>query len=178
MKKTSLFFLGLGILILSLINTNATAQSGTPKYKEVLGENPNADADVKAVTDYLNAVVAGDISKVKNVLSPDFKGYGPGPLDSVDAAKEVASWEQAYKDQQNRKFNFVCQTFRVLQGDLKGTWVSVWGDYSFSMNGKTATFPVQLTAKVNKGKIEVIRTYYDRLYIMETMGMKLVQASN
>jgi len=61
----------------------------------------------------------------------------------------------------------------VLSGNLKGEWVSVWGTYSFTQDGKNLSFPFQYTARVTGGKIDTDRVYYDRLYIFQTLGYKL-----
>ena len=63
-------------------------------------------------------------------------------------------------------------------GDLKGNWVSLWGDYSFTQNGKDLKFPFQYTARVTKGKIDIDRIYYDRLYILQTLGYKVTPPEN
>ena len=73
----------------------------------------------------------------------------------------------------NRKVSFVTQTFKVLLGDLKGSWVSLWGNYSFTQGGKNVSFPFQYTARVSSGKIDTDRIYYDRMFIMQTLGFKV-----
>lgn len=49
-----------------------------------------------------------------------------------------------------------------------------WLDYSFTQNGKTVKFPYQVTSHLTNGKIDRSFVYYDRMYIMETLGYKLV----
>lgn len=53
----------------------------------------------------------------------------------------MANWTENYKTQSNCKVTFVTKTFKVLSGNLKGNWVSMWGDYTFTQAGKTITFP-------------------------------------
>ena len=73
----------------------------------------------------------------------------------------------------DRKVDFVTQTFRVFMGDLKGDYVSMWGTYTFTQNGKQVKVPYQFTAKVANGKIERGTAYYDRLSILESQGYKV-----
>lgn len=163
-------------LLLTVLTTTTHAQStpdAQPRYKDVVVENPNAEADMKVVGDYVNSLVSGDLDKAKPLTTANYKGYGPSPADSATNEQTMAGWQQSYKTQSNRKVAFVQQTFEVKAGDLQGHWVSVWGDYSCTENGKDIKFPFQYTAHVTNGKIDTDRIYYDRLYIMQTLGYKL-----
>ena len=181
MKKTIQPVLLFATLLLTIFATAAQAQSATapaPRYKDVVVENPNAEADMKVVGDFVNALTASDLDKAKSLLAEKYKGYGPSPLDSGTVEQTINSWKESNKVQLNRKVSFVTQTFKVLQGDLKGNWVSVWGDYSFTQDGKNVAFPFQYTARVTDGKIDTDRVYYDRMYIMQTLGFKVTPPEN
>ena len=80
----------------------------------------------------------------------------------------------------NRKIAFVTQTFRVLSGNLKGNWVSMWGDYTFTdaKAAKQYRFPFQYTASVANGKITSDRVYYDALSILTQLGFKVHPTRN
>ena len=147
-----------------------TAPATPPRYKDVVADNPNAEADMKVVGDFVNALTNADLDKAKSLLADKYKGYGPSPLDSSTAEQTLTGWKENYKVQMNRKVSFVTQTFKVLLGDLKGSWVSVWGDYSFTQGGKNVSFPFQYTARVTNGKIDTDRIYYDRMFVMQTLG--------
>jgi ketosteroid isomerase-like protein len=176
MKKSIKVSLLIGTLLLIVLSTRAQAQSvSTPqtRYKDRTTENPNADADIKVVTDFLNSLTSGDLEKAKSLLTEKFKGYGPSPADSSTAEETISSWKENYLTQSNRKVGFVTATFQVLSGNLKGEWVSVWGNYSFTQDGKNLSFPFQYTARVTDGKIDTDIVYYDRLYILQTLGYKV-----
>jgi ketosteroid isomerase-like protein len=172
-------FIKLGLLFAALVlslfvnRVQAQSQAAQPRYKDVVVENPNAEADMKVVSDFVNAVTAGEIDKAKGLLAQNYKGYGPAPTDSTNVDMTVKMWNENYKTQSNRKVSFVTQTFKVLSGDLAGNWVSLWGDYSFTTDGKNVKFPLQYTARVTNGKIDADRIYYDRLYIVQALGYKL-----
>ena len=154
----------------------AQAQSTSatqPRYKDVVVDNPEAEADMKVVSDFVNSLTSGDLDKAKSLLADKYKGYGPAPVDSTTTEQMISTWKENYKTQTNRKVGFVTQTFRVLQGDLKGDWVSLWGNYSFTQNDKNVSFPFQYTARVTDGKIDTDRIYYDRMYILQTLGYKV-----
>jgi len=176
MKKTIRLSLLFATLLLTVFATRTQAQpaqTSQSSYKDVVVENPDADADIKIVGDFLSSLASGDLEKAKSLLSEEFKGYGPAPTDSSTTEQTINSWKELYKTQTNRKVGFVTTTFRVLSGNLKGDWVSVWGNYSFTEDGKNISFPFQYTARVTEGKIDTDFTYYDRLYILETLGYKV-----
>lgn len=181
MKKTISSSLLFTALLLTVMGTTAQAQSkpaAQPRYKDVVVENPNAEADMKVVSDYVRSLTSGDLVKAKTLMTDNYRGYGPSPTDSSTSEQTITGWQQNYETQLNRKVSFITQTFRVKTGDLKGNWVSLWGDYSFTQNGKDLKFPFQYTARVTKGKIDTDRIYYDRLYILQTLGYKVTPPEN
>lgn len=181
MKRPTKLKMLLTVLLFTVVTTSTIAQSKTNtnlRYSEMVGENPNAEADIMIVSDYLKSVIAGDINKAKTLLSSDYKGYGPALNDISNYEQTFSEWEEMYKLQNNRKVDFVTQTFLVKSGDLQGNWVSVWGDYSFTMNGVNLKIPFQYTARVANGKIEIDQIYYDRLYIIKTLGYNVTPPEN
>jgi ketosteroid isomerase-like protein len=176
MKKTIKVGLLLATLLFTAFATRAQAQSLTAsqsRYKDRTAENPNADADIKIVDDFLNSLVSEDLDKAKSLLAENYKGYGPAPTDSTTTEQTISSWKENYKKQLNRKVDFVTETLRVLSGIHKGDWVLVWGNYSFTQDGKNISFPFQYTAMVADGKITADIIYYDSKYIFETLGYKV-----
>ena len=168
-------------LLLTAFSSGVKSQTKPAKeltYKDYVGDNPNAVSDLKLVGDYINALVAGDMEKAKNLMIPSYKGTGPGPADSTTADQTIASWTADNKMNSDRKIDFVTQTFRVFMGDLKGDYVSMWGTYSFTQNGKMVKIPYQYTAKVANGKIESGILYYDRLNVVEALGYKVTPPAN
>lgn len=151
-----------------------TAEGGVPTYKEMVADNPNAEADLKVMADYTNAVAAGDAATMRSLLTDSTMMYGPSPADSSSGEQDVKNWEEGgFKTQTNREVTFVQQTFKVLQGNLAGNWVSQWGEYSFTQNGKTVTFPYHNVSRIENGKIISSRIYYDRQYILTQLGYTL-----
>lgn len=176
MKQPTTKGFSLAILILSIGFVSAKAQpttTKTPVYKDFVGENPNADADIKLVSDYVHNLVAGEVDKATSMLASNYKGYGPGPGDSSTVQTVNAGWKQSDSLQLNRKDDFVTATFNVKSGDLAGHWVEMWGTYSFTENGKDVKFPYQYSAHLKDGKIDRDYLYYDRLYILTTLGYTL-----
>lgn len=169
----------LGFAVLSLVGAATSAQAQTKpapqlRYQDAVEANPTADADIKVVSEYVNTLVGGNADKAKMLLAGNYKGYGPSAVDSSTTEQLLSTWKRNYATQSNRKFSFVAVTFRVKSGSLKGNWVSLWGNYNFTQNGKNATFPVNYTAHVSNGKIDQDRIYYDNLYVSQALGYKLV----
>jgi len=149
--------------------TNATQQG----YNDAVKANPTADQDIKVVSDYLNALVAPDFDKVRSLLAPNYKGRGPGPFDSATAEDVIKTWQSNDSSQTNRKIGSIPATFRVLSGDYQGNWVAMWGEYDCTINGKDLKIPFQYTAHITNSKIDNDITYYDRLYIFQSLGFTL-----
>jgi ketosteroid isomerase-like protein len=172
MKTVKCFF---AVLCCTTFLSLSTAQTPTPQpsYKDNVVQNPNAEADMKVVGDYVKALVSGDLDKAKSLLAPNFIGRGPSQLDSANTEKTVANWQANYKIQSDRKVGFVTQTHKVLSGNYKGTWVSLWGTYTFTQAEKTIALPFQLTTKVADGKILSDRIYFDNLSVVRQLGYKL-----
>ena len=90
MKKI-IFFLAT-FLLLSVLTSKVKAQSGSnaqPSYKDMIGENTNAEADMKVVSDFVNALTSGDLVKAKSLLADNYKGHAPGNQD-VDQQRQIS----------------------------------------------------------------------------------------
>lgn len=159
------------IMLLAPITTNAQDKELT--YKDVVVENPEAEADMKVVADYVNALVNNDMEKAGQFLAEKYIGYGPALNDSINKQNNINAWKENHKVRTNQKVGFVTQTFRVLQGDLKGDWVSQWGNYSFTQNGKDIKIPYQFTALVTNGKIDRSTIYFDNLAVLQKLGYEI-----
>ena len=159
--------------------TTLTAQAQTKpaapaRYADYIGDNPTTEADIQTVTNYINFLMAGDTDKARLLLTDTYRGYGPAATDSATRDQIVASWQQHYKTQLNRKVRLEGQTaFRVKSGRLVGNWVATWGEYTFTQGGKTLRAPFQLTTHVTKGKIDLDRIYLDNLSLTQALGYKL-----
>lgn len=179
MKKVTSAFLMATIMMGFCINSaKSQSTSQDMKYTDMIGNNPNAESDIKTVRDYINTlVVAGEVDKAMSMLSSNYVGFGPGPNDSANLQKTTEIWKQNITQTKNRKADFVAETFNVKSGDLSGHWVSTWGTYSFTQNGKDIKFPFQYTAHVSNGKIDQDRIYYDQLYIIQALGYTITPPS-
>ncbi|WP_452221952.1 hypothetical protein [Lacinutrix salivirga] len=163
------------LLLCLIIGSQFTfSQEKAPSYKDIVGENPKADTDIKVVSDYVNALVGNDMSKAEKLLSDIYIGYGPALNDSITKKETIKSWTEIHQVRSNEKVNFVSATIRVKQGEYKGDWVYQWGTYSFTQNGKDIQMPYQLTVFVNNGKIEKSTIYYDDLSVAKALGYQLV----
>jgi hypothetical protein len=177
MKKILASLLCSAALLLTAAELPAQAQTKAPAPrhdKNSGAANPNAEANIQLVREYVNTLVAGNPAKARMLVASNYKGYGPSAVDSSTIETVVSMWEQNYKTESNRKLSILAaQAFRIESGNLKGNWVALWGNYSFIQNGKNASFPVQYTAHVTDGKIDRDIIYYDRLFVLQTLGYKL-----
>jgi hypothetical protein len=144
-------------------------------YKETVIENPTAEEDLKLVSDYINALTANKMEVAASYLADTYIGRGPAHEETETKAENIATWKEAHKVRTNQKNDFVINTFRVTEGDLKGDWVSVWGTYTYTQDNIITNLPYQFTALVADGKIETSMIYYERLAVYEGMGYELTK---
>jgi len=152
---------------------NTAAQTTVYHHNDINKENPTADQDIKVLEDFENAIVSGDLDKAKSFLADNFKGYGPGANDSATAEQVIGFWQENYKTHTNRKINFVDHTWQVTEGQYKGNWVAMWGEYDCTINAKDVRIPFQTTARIANGKIEMQISYWDNLSPSLSLGYTL-----
>ena len=104
MKKVNGSFLFFAALLITIFGTSGCDQTTTNlvdtetvkdtvlKYKDFIGENPNAEADMKVVSDFVNACVNEDTIKAKSLLDANYLGFGPSINDSATAFEEINAW--------------------------------------------------------------------------------------
>ena len=181
MKKHLTATLLFAALLISGVTLTAQAQAkpaAPAHYKDLVDDNPTAEADIQVVTNYLNALVARNTDQGKLLLADTYRGYGPAAVDSATRDQKMAQWQKSTQTQSARKMTMQGQTtFRVKSGRLRGNWVATWGDYLFTQNGKVLQVPFQYTAHVTNGKIDLDRTYNDNLSPSLVLGYKLTPAA-
>ncbi|MBJ7879855.1 hypothetical protein [Gelidibacter salicanalis] len=161
------------VIILLLIMAQ-TAFAQDKSYKETVVENPTAEEDIKVVADYLDALLKNKMDIAAGLLADTYVGAGPAHQETETKATSIESWKAIHKARTGQKNDYVRNSFRVIDGDLKGDWVSVWGTYTFTQNNITVNLPYQFTAMVDNGKISKSFIYYDRMAINTAMGYELI----
>ena len=55
---------------------SAKAQSANQdmKYSDMVGANPDAESDIKIVSDYVNSIIGGEVDKATAMLADNYKG--------------------------------------------------------------------------------------------------------
>ena len=171
MKNSTVSFT---LLVACLLTYAASAQTQkAPRQSDVVTFGPNADRDIALVTQYAKDITAGNTEQARRQLAANYRSYGPGAHDSANAEQWLAMWSERYKMQQDRKMTVHASlSTQVKEGPLKGDWVMLWFDYSALSvkEGKTITVPVQLTVKVDNGKVVQERIYYDGLSPLISLG--------
>lgn len=150
--------------------TSAQEEAKSKSFNEIVVPNPDAEEDLKVVTDYLDALVNNKMDVVASLLADDYVSTGPGNGETSTKAEEIANWKEVHKVRTNQKNDYAINTWRVLDGNYKGDWVSIWGTYTFTQNGIEITLPYQYTAMVADGKIQGAGIYYDNLAVVKAMG--------
>lgn len=147
-------------------------------HNETVTENPTAEEDLKVVGDYLEASINNNMDKAACLIADSYIDAGPDYQEIETKVEHSATWKEAHKSRENEKNDFVSQTFRVIDGDLKGDWVSVWGTYTFTENAIEVNLPYQFTTMVDERKISQSIIYYNRLGVSTAMGYELTAKQN
>jgi len=161
------------LILLLMLSTCVIAQTKTATYSDTVTDNPTADKDLQLIADYANALVHNNMAKAESLLSTNFINYTPTANQTRNKTETIVDWKEIHKVRTNQKIQFVMTTFKVLQGDLKGTWVSQWGTYTYTEAGIDIELPYHFTARVTNGKIDETRFYYDTLPTIMKMGYTL-----
>ena len=171
MKTIICFFT---FLFVSFLYREACAQSNTAKrHADVVSISPDADRNIAIGADYINALVAGDWTKVRSLLAPGFMTYGPGALDSANTEQNAKMWQEQYQTHKNREIKIIASTsMQVKEGSHKGDWLLLWLDYKaqFDTTNKSIHVPVQMTIKMDNGKIAVEQSFFDTGSVYTQLG--------
>jgi hypothetical protein len=159
-------------IVLLLFMGSVTWAQETDFHENVI-VNPSAEKDINVVTDYIDALMGHKMDIAAGLLSDSYIGSGPSFGETETKAEHIAFWKEAHAVRSKQNNDFVSHTFRVIDGELKGNWVSIWGTYTFTQNDIEVNLPYQLTAMVTNGKIDVSTIYYDKLAINTAMGYEL-----
>jgi hypothetical protein len=146
-------------------------------FNETVTQNPTAEEDIKVVADYLDAIINNKMAIAESLLADTYVSSGPSNGETSTKAEEIAAWKNAHKVRTNQKNEYVVNTWRVLDGNFKGDWVSIWGTYTFTENGIEIILPYQYTASVEGGKITGAVIYYDNLAVVTAMGYTMTLPS-
>ncbi|WP_410280335.1 hypothetical protein, partial [Halomonas campaniensis] len=98
----------------------------------------------------------------------DYKTYGPGYQDSRTRQEVIDRWVSFARNFEDGKLENAIYYSLIIsdESELKeliGTWLLVWGTVSFSDGQNKVYSPVHMTFRMNNGKIDMGRFYYDRL---------------
>lgn len=158
------------LLVFAIIATLGSVQA------QVYMVSMDHEKEEKLLMDFFKAIEAGDFTTLGNLLHKDYEGYGPGNSEIADHATFIENWKNNHNIANDIKITeIVNAALEVKDGDLKGTWVCSWANYSAvqKSDGKKVSFPFQLTSQTRDGKIIGSRLYFNELELMTQLGFKL-----
>ena len=133
----------------------------------------NEAANVKLVTEYIEAILDGNGGKVKSLVNEGFMERGPSAQDSMTVDEAIAFWGNVKKTDSDQKSGILAaSSFTVNQGNLKGEWAHLWGTYT-AIDKKTkeaVTIPWHSGFFIENNKISMRGSYWDNLSISLQLG--------
>ena len=181
--KTNTQLLAFAILlgsVLCLASCQKKEDSAKNEMQKYVTIGDSADANAKLLMDYEQALTTGDYAKVRTLVGPGFKNYGPSASDSVNVDSLVIRWEGTHNAYSGLKIVDASPlAFTSSNPKTKGDWVAIWGRYSatYKATGKTIDFPFHLIGKVENGKLRLTGDYWDKSQFIGPMGNKIVKAN-
>jgi hypothetical protein len=166
------------LLWLTAVTTPAQAQAAAKAVHAkslagMAGALPPTEADLKVAGDFIHdLLVSEDPGMVRNLLTANFKSYGPG--NRVSTAEElIKGFQGAAKLESNRKVELVTAPVTLKTGELQGQRVLIQGVSSFTVGGKDVKVPFVCLVHVTNGKIDQSTSYYDNTEVLLANGYKL-----
>ena len=144
--------------------------------------NKNAEANVRLVEKYVQAVENLDYETMASLLDDNYVGYGPSYGDSIKKEEAVENWKfssgNIYESiSYNRSRN---AAVTVPDGDNKGEWVSNWAE--LTINYQWTDIPVTLWAnsiyQIENGKIVKSFTFYNEADAYRQLGYGFIDLNN
>lgn len=177
MKKLSM--LSIVLCTITLFAWSCKEQEANTETPEVEEEqrlydiSANEEANIQLVSGFIDALIANKGNGIKDMVSDDYIFKGPAANDSLSVDELAANWAAVDSLRSNQNAGILAMTSLVAnEGDIKGDWVHVWGNYTADVNDSDFSFnvPWHQAYKVENGKITYTRTWYDRLSSALEMG--------
>ncbi len=158
-------------LFLMIFLVHVVMAQKIPKHNDVVALTGNADKNVQLLNNYLDALLAGNLPVARSYLAAEFKEYGPSASDSLTLDQVMKNWETANRQRTEESItDRQSLSIKAKSGPAKGEWVMGWGTYHWKENGKMIHLPFQITARVDKDKIQQAFMYYDRASVQNKLG--------
>ena len=158
----------LSIFLLISCSSNFTTD-GDPQQK------------IDLVHQYIDAITKQDVEVMKNLLSDDFKSYGPAMNTEVSKSQNISDWERGWEERiVSMKYKRMHSGLITIEkGKSAGEWVTEWGQVTtLYKDGKTVKFWFNGLYKVADGMITEARVVYDNMDILTQLGYKFMPPSD
>jgi ketosteroid isomerase-like protein len=143
------------------------------------GGDPQQKIDL--VHQYIDAITKQDVEVMKNLLSDDFKSYGPAMNTEVSKSQNISDWERGWEERiVSMKYKRMHSGLITIEkGKSAGDWVTEWGQVTtLYKDGKTVKFWFNGLYKVADGMITEARVVYDNMDILTQLGYKFMPPSD
>jgi len=175
--QNNLLNTALGAMLLSACTTPPPCPPVVEHFEHpVLSIPAEADANIAAVENHLNALITANETEIRASVGAGFYANNTWlPADSSDVEGVIAQWmhNDSTRTDQHIKKTFA-QSIQIAEGnDFPGQWVQYWGDYAATDKalGKPYTVKFLLDAQVKEGKVVKTYLHFDRLSVFNQLGI-------
>ena len=153
----------------------AETKEETPVVEEtrLYDISPNEEANIKLVSEFIDALITNKPDKVKSLVSDKFMDYGPSAKDSMNIDQLTYAWTSIDSTRSEQDAGvFAITSLIVNEGDLAGDWVNVWGNYTAKEKNSDYYYdaPWHRVFGVKDNKITFSRAWFDNLAISLDLG--------
>ena len=134
--------------------------------------NSTIDGDdqekIELVHQYIDDIIKQDVESMKNLLSDDFKSYGPALNTEVSKSQNISDWERGWEERiVSMKYKRMYSgLINIDKGKSAGEWVADWGEVTtLYKDGKTVKFWFNGLYKIADGKISLKRGSFTTIWI-------------
>lgn len=149
----------------------------TASWAQTTQLNPNEAADLEQVAQFTRALAGGKWDQAKTLMDPAMIMYGPGLADSSDVEQALENWKLINLYFKDIQVDFHQASLRLAEGPMLGTWVMQWGHFQCvaRLDSKAVRFPYHLLARLEQGKVNLVRIYFDNLSNFQQQGFRLTR---
>lgn len=139
----------------------------------------SGEKELEIVDNYIKAFTSKDITKANSYLADQYIAYGPKMTDSVTVEQQTEMWTSNFNElissiDYTRVYRKYVQVtpLEVEVPATAGNWVLEWGrmNLTYKDSPDSVTFWWHTAFRVDGGKIDVSRSFYDFMDIYEQRG--------
>ena len=132
------------------------------------------EGNLAIVKRYVDAVENLNYGEMEELLSTDYRGFGPSANHSINKLEALESWKENSENLYD-EIEFIrgqYAGFAITEGDNKGNWIAHWAELKITYKDDigVVTIWANTNYKVENGKIVRSYTFYNEADVLQQLG--------